>query len=94
MCLMSHDSDVDAWHVVLEEPVEGPQRRAPWGDATPPCRGCQPDIADATGLRLGERTTGYRRLTLRIPPRIHELLERLARDEHLTQKTCDSRNPS
>jgi hypothetical protein len=37
------------------------------------------------GLRPGERTTDYRRLTLRIPARIHELLERLARDEHLPQ---------
>ena len=37
------------------------------------------------GLRPGERTTDYRRLTLRIPARIHELLERRARDEHLPQ---------
>ena len=37
------------------------------------------------GLRPGERTTDYRRLTLRIPARIHELLERLARDERLPQ---------
>jgi hypothetical protein len=37
------------------------------------------------GLRPGERTTDYRRLTLRIPARIHELLERLARDEHVPQ---------
>ena len=37
------------------------------------------------GLRPGERTTDYHRLTLRIPARIHELLERRARDEHLPQ---------
>ena len=37
------------------------------------------------GLRPGERTTDYRRLTLRIPARVHELLERRARDEHLPQ---------
>jgi hypothetical protein len=32
-----------------------------------------------------ERTTDYRRLTLRIPARIHELLAYLARDEQLPQ---------
>ena len=37
------------------------------------------------GLRPGERTTDYHRLTLRIPARVHGLLERLARDEHLPQ---------
>jgi hypothetical protein len=37
------------------------------------------------GLRPGERTTDYRRLTLRIPARIHELLERHARAEGLPQ---------
>ena len=37
------------------------------------------------GLRPGERTTDYRRLTLRIPARIHALLERRARDEGLPQ---------
>ena len=37
------------------------------------------------GLRPGERTTDYHRLTLRIPARVHGLLERLARDERLPQ---------
>src|SRR5689334_3223292 len=37
------------------------------------------------GLRAGERTTDYRRLTLRIPARVHAMLERLARDEGLPQ---------
>lgn len=37
------------------------------------------------GLRPGERTTDYRRLTLRIPARIHALLEGLAREERLPQ---------
>jgi hypothetical protein len=39
----------------------------------------------AAGLRPSERTTDYRRLTLRIPARIHHQLERLARDERLPQ---------
>jgi hypothetical protein len=37
------------------------------------------------GLRPGERTTDYHRQTLRIPARVHGLLERLARDEHVPQ---------
>jgi hypothetical protein len=37
------------------------------------------------GLRAGERTSDYRRLTLRIPARVHELLQRLALEEEKPQ---------